>query len=353
MRPGLLAQALQAWRARGMMAAMNLSLLETLRLPLARCSRRQAFALSLGALWGGAQAQPPVSAALTLGTATPGGGFPVYGEALVRALAATDPGLIVQTRATRGSNENIPLLESGQLDLALVQGEALHEALSGVGRPPARLSVVAAMYPTAGMFVVRADSPYRRIADLRGQPVAWGAQGSGLVILARYVLDGLGLDMTRDFQSVYLARAGDGPALLRDGRVAALWGGGAQWPGFVAVTREPPGGRFIVPSSEEVVQVLARHRFLRPQVLPAGAYAGQETPLTSVGSWSFIMARPDLDAERVYRFTRALHLSEALLASALPQAADTRAQNTAQNVPDPALLHPGTRRYLQEIGLLR
>ncbi len=337
----------------GMMTGMHLPSSNAWGLSGSRCTRRDALAWSLAALCMGVQAQPQPGAVLTLGTATPGGGFPVYGEAVVRAVAHADPGLVVQARATRGSNENIPLLESGQLDLALVQGEALHEAMRGVGRPAARLAVVAAMYPTAGMWVVRADSAYRRIADLRGQPVAWGAQGSGLVILARYVLEGLGLDMDRDFQAVYLARAGDGPAMLRDGRVAALWGGGAQWPGFVAATREPPGGRFIVPSAQEVAQVLARHRFLKAQVLPAGAYAGQEAALTSVGSWSFIMARPDLEEALAYRFTRALHLGEAKLAADLPQAVDTRALNTAQQVPDPAWLHPGTRRYLREIGLLR
>src|SRR5439155_1087896 len=133
----------------------------------------------------------------------------------------------------------VPLLEAGQLDIALVQGEVVHEALTGVGRPPADLKILFAMYSTPGMFVVRADSPYRATADLRGKPVAFGARGSGLVILARYVLDGLGLDQERDFQAVYLDRAGDGPAMVLGVRVAALWGGGLGWPGFTAVAKGP------------------------------------------------------------------------------------------------------------------
>src|SRR5215813_15635713 len=87
------------------------------------------------------------------------------------------------------------------IDIALVQGEVAHEAFNGIGRAPANLRIVAAMYSTPGMFVVRADTPHRRIGDLRGRPVAFGARGSGLVILARYVLDGLGLDQERDFQA--------------------------------------------------------------------------------------------------------------------------------------------------------
>src|SRR6185436_13089886 len=122
--------------------------------------------------------------------------------------------------------ENVPLLEAGQLDIALVQGEVAHEALGGIGRAPAALKIIAAMYSTPGLFVLRADSPARRIADLKAEPVAFGAAGSGLVILARYVLDGIGLDQERDFRAIYLDRAGDGPAMVQDGRVAALWGGG-------------------------------------------------------------------------------------------------------------------------------
>src|SRR5947207_8381200 len=163
---------------------------------------------------------------VSLGTATPGGGFPVYGAAVADTVNEVDPTLALTPQNTKGSTENVPLLEAGRLDVALVQGEVVHEALGGIGRPPAKLKLLAAMYSTPGMFVVRADSPYRAIADLRGKPVAFGARGSGLVILARYVLDGLGFDQERDFQAVYLDRAGDGPAMVLDGRVAALWAGG-------------------------------------------------------------------------------------------------------------------------------
>ena len=109
------------------------------------------------------------------------------------------------------------------------------------------------MYSTPGMFVVRADSPSRAIADLRGKPVAFGAQGSGLVILARYVLDGARASTSeRDFQAVFLERAGDGPAMVLDGRVAALWGGGIGWPGFTHVASAPGGARFIAPSADGI-----------------------------------------------------------------------------------------------------
>jgi TRAP transporter TAXI family solute receptor len=202
------------------------------------------------------------------------------------------------------------------------------------------------------MFVVRADSAYRTISDLKGKPVAFGAAGSGLVILARYVLDGLGLDQNKDFQAIYLERAGDGPAMVMDGRAAALWGGGSGWPGFTAVAKGEKGGRFIVPDKAEIARILAKHKFLKPLTLAAGMFPGQDKALESVGSWSFVMSRPDLDEAVAYRLAKALHKGEATIAAKLPQAAETTAHNTATAVTDSAMLHPGVRRYLREIGLL-
>src|SRR3989442_3869733 len=220
---------------------------------------------------GGSAGQKTV---VVLGTATPGGGFPVYGAAFADTVHETEPTLAIEQRNTKGSTENVPLLEAGQLDIALVQGEVAHEAFNGIGRSPADLKIVAAMYSTPGMFVVRADSPHRRVHDLRGKPVAFGARGSGLVILAKYVLDGLGLDQERDFQALYLDRAGDGPAMGLDGRAPALWGGGQGWPGFVAVAQGPAGGRLIAPGAQGLAPVLPRPALLQPNNEPPRAHPG-------------------------------------------------------------------------------
>jgi len=289
---------------------------------------------------------------LSLGTATPGGGFPAYADAVITALREVDSALTVEPRNTKGSTENVPLLEKGELDLALVQGEVAYEALQGVGRAPSAIRIVAAMYSTPGMFVVRADTPARTIDDLRGKPVAFGARGSGLVLLARYILDGLGLDMERDFQGVYLERAGDGPVMVQDGRVAALWGGGIGWPGFTAVAKSPAGARFIVPDADGLRLIQARHAFLKPLMVPAGSYPGQDAPIASLGSWSFIMARPELPDDAGYRVARALHRAERGIAQRLPQGRETTAANTAAAAPRAELLHPGVQRYLREAGLL-
>jgi TRAP transporter TAXI family solute receptor len=289
--------------------------------------------------------------AVVLGTATPGGGFELYGRHLAEVINASDASLKIETRATRGSAENLPLLEAGTIDIGLVEGNAAHAAFQGIGRPKTALRIVAAMYPGPGMFVVRADSPYRTLADLKGQPVAFGTPASGLTRLARDLLAGLELTPERDFQAVFLEQAGDGPKQVLAGEVAALWGGGIGWPGFTAVAAGPAGARFIAPDAAEIERIRAKQPQLRPMTVPAGTYRGQTAPIHSVGLWSYVLARADLPDDVAYRLTRALHRGEAQLATRLDQGRYTTACNTLREVPDSALLHPGTARYLRELGV--
>ena len=280
---------------------------------------------------------------LVLGTATPGGGFPLYGAAFAEMVNAQEPKLRIEPRNTKGSTENVPLLEQGKLDLALVAGEIAAAALAKPGTP---LRIVAAMYSSPGMFIVRADSPHRTISDLRGRPVVMGTQASGVTQLGRTVLDALGVEV----KQIVLEKAADGPPMLMEGRAEALWGAGVGWPAFAALAKQ--GGRFITPNPSEVETILKKNPALQPVTLPAKSYPGQDQPLASVGSWSYVLANQGLPDETAYLLARALHRAEAPLAARLEQARETTMANTLAAAPRPELLHPGVRRYLREARFL-
>ncbi|MCB1800117.1 MAG: TAXI family TRAP transporter solute-binding subunit [Gammaproteobacteria bacterium] len=284
-------------------------------------------------------------------TATKGGGFQLYGSQLAAVINQTDDRLAIELLDTRGSNHNLTLLEAGEVDVGQVEGNAARIALDGIGRSVAKLQVLSVMYPNPGMFVVRADSSHRSIDDLKGRPVAFGTKASGLRILAADVLDGLGLSPENDFEQIILDKAAQGPQLVLNGQADALWGAGIGWPGFAEVAEGPAGARFIAPSADQVRQILDRHPHLRPMTIPAGTYRGQDHAIDSVGLWSLILVRPDLDEETAYRLARAIHLGQESLAERLEQGRYTRATNTVAQVPG-ARLHPGAARYYREIGLL-
>ena len=289
---------------------------------------------------------------ISLGTATPGGGFPLYGDTFAQIMNEADPALVIVTRNTKGSNENIPLLEKGELDIALVAGEPSYEAFMGIGRPATRLKILTAMYSSPGMFVVRADSPYRTIRDLVGQRIAFGARGSGLPILSRYMLDGLGLKQDEDFQSIYLDRVGDGPAMVLDGKVAALWGAGIGWPGFAAVANSPGGGRFIAPDAGDRTD--QRQARLSQAADGAGpAIRARTRPIHSMGSLEFCPHAEDLPDDIAYRLAKTLHGVEAAFCKKLAQACETTAANTVAAAPNVELIYPGVLKYFREIGAVK
>ncbi len=60
----------------------------------------------------------------------------------------------------------------------------------------------------------------------------------------------LGLDRDRDFDAVYLKRAGDGAPMVLNGEVAAQWGGGVGWPNFTKIMQAD--GRLVGLSDDQI-----------------------------------------------------------------------------------------------------
>jgi TRAP transporter TAXI family solute receptor len=290
---------------------------------------------------------------IVLGTATPGGGFPAYGDPYAETLNDMEPTLRIEPRNTKGSTENVPMLEAETLDLGLATGEVFYEAIAGIGRPATtRLRIINATYSQAGMFMVRADSGYRTLPDLVGKRVVWGASSSGFVVLARYVMDGLGLDIMKDFDGVLLEKAGEGPPMVLDGSAAAMWGGGVGWPPFMSIAKGPAGARFVAPDASEIQRIQARHSFLKGTVMPMGSYPGEAAPISSVGSWPFVLARASLPDDVAYKLARALHEGGAALTARVEQARESTLENTLAAAPARDLIHSGVLRYMKEIGLI-
>ena len=156
------------------------------------------------------------------------------------------------------------------------------------------LRIISATYSQAGMFMVRGDSPCRAIADLKGKPIVWGAAASGFIVLARYVMDRLGLDIEKDFEPILLEKAGRRPAdrarwarggdVGRRHRLAGLHGG-----------RERTRGRALHHAERGRNQAHRRQvPFIKPiTLMPAGSYPGQDAPVPSLGSWPFVLAAAD------------------------------------------------------------
>src|SRR5215475_13948800 len=118
---------------------------------------------------------------LTIGTASPGGTYHVYGAGLAQILTR-ELGLPVVMRATEGPAENIALMEAGEARLGFVTVGVALQAWNATGawtgKAPARsLRVMFPMYDTPFQFMALQDANIRSIADMAGKRIGIGPRG--------------------------------------------------------------------------------------------------------------------------------------------------------------------------------
>ena len=315
--------------------------------------RRRSFLAGLAGAIGAATGTNAQQTGLKFATGSEGGGFVVYAGAFVDAIRLANPKIGLRPIATRGSGENVPLLEAGTVDIGLVFGEMAQELFNPKDGPPTRVKVISTAYLSPGMFVVRADSRYRTIRDLIGRPVIWNGRGSGLALQGRFVMEGMGLDADKDFDAIYIESLVEGPVMILEGRAAALWGAGNRWPGFVKIASDARGARFITPDDDEITRIVDKYPFMRRISIPAARYPGQSDPLSTVGSWSYVLARPNLDEKTGYELAAALHKAERTGHMFGGQIDESTAHNTLKALPRRDALHPGVERYYREAGLIK
>ncbi len=317
----------------------------------ARLSRR--LLLSALAVAAARPATAAPSLTLRLGASGDSGSFFVYAGAFADAIKWANPSISVKVERTQGSVENVALLRDGRIDIGLVSGEIAYPQFNPPSGPPTDLRVVSAAFSSPGLFVVRADSRHQTIADLRDRPVVWTVKDSPAALQARYTLEPLGLDPDRDFEAIYTEKMTDGAAYILDGRASAMWGVGKRWPGFVTVANDPRGARFIAPTPEEGQRIAARYRFLHQVVIPPGRYRRQFESILTIGSWSYLLAGPQLTEEGGYTLAAALHRLEGVSASlAGGNLAESTIGNTLSSLPRPGSLQAGVERYLREVSAI-
>ena len=123
-------------------------------------------------------AEPDWPDQLRIGTASPGGTYYVYGEALAKILTRTLD-LPVERLATEGPVQNIELMEAGEAKLGFVTIGVALQAWNGTGvwagKKPARsMRVIFPMYDTPFQFLVLQESGSDRSRKCRANASASG-----------------------------------------------------------------------------------------------------------------------------------------------------------------------------------
>jgi uncharacterized protein len=286
---------------------------------------------------------------LTGGT---GGVYYPLGGALANIFAAKIPGARTSVQATKGSVENLNILQQGRGEIAFTLGDTL--ALAWAGDPDAgfkskldKLRGIAAIYPNYIQIVASRDSGIKTFLDLKGKRLSVGAVKSGTELNARKLLAASGINY-KGLSEVVYSPFEESVDLMRNHQLdASLQSAGLGVPALTQFANAFSINVVEIPASI----VDAAGVPYTKGIIPKGTYKGQESDVSTATVLNYLVTRADLSPDVVYGMTKSVFESTSDLAAIHKAAAGIKLDRALEGMPIP--LHPGAERYFKEKGLIR
>lgn len=289
---------------------------------------------------------------INVGTAPPGGAFFVVGTAITEVIAAAsgDRNWQVTPEGTSGSQENIRRLTQGDLDFALSNSAITYFAVRGSEGWDREypMQTVMTLAPNVALFITRADSGIRTIADLKGKRVVIGPAGAGFEYFVKPILAAHGVAY-EDLTALNATQAAS-VDMLTDGSAAAIFIGGAIPTASITQAAATMDLHFIPFDEAARATLSADYLFFSPAVIPAGTYRGQDTEFAGldVGSMHLIAAA-NQDEALVYEVTKMLWEQREAVTQKHPAGRAINEKNVTRDTGTP--FHPGAIRFYREAGI--
>lgn len=271
------------------------------------------------------------------------------------AAIAGEQQLKIAAVATGGSEENLDLLRSGSVILALTQADTAHAALSSSG--PFRgqggfgnLRALGSLYPEYVHIVVREGAVLQTASDLKGARIALGPEGSAVRSTLQRVLAAHGLEQGRDYQAVELRLGEALPALKRGDIDAAAHVIGLPAAPLRNMLGEGEQGLRLLPLADQAVE-----RLTQPDDgtvaarIAAHVYPGQRVPVKTVAIPALLVTTDDLSRDEAARLVRSVYQhGNDLLSRGSTQGSQVSVRTARVGLTIP--LHPGAEQALAELA---
>jgi TRAP transporter TAXI family solute receptor len=300
----------------------------------------------------GAVASVQAADNLVLATGGTAGTYYPFGGAMSKIWNSKIKDMNVTAQTSGASGENIRLINKKEVELALVQSDSIDQAWKGADpfkEPLKGMSVVATLYPEVVQVVVRADSPIKTFADLKGKKVGVGAPGSATIDNFRQLLDVYGMKK-EDVNGQFLSFSESAEAFKDKHIDAFIVTAGIPNAGIMDVSTQNDIRILPIPA-DVAAKLTQKYPFLAVAKVSANAYKGitQEVPTVAVNA--VLIAGNQLTEDMVYNLTKALFEYQADLASAHAKGKEVNLQYAVQGVSIP--FHPGAVKYFKEKGLMK
>ena len=303
-----------------------------------------ALGLSL-ALTGAAGAQQK---SLTLGTASVGGTYFVYGG-VVASLLSQKIGANVSTQQTQGPNQNVILVDGKQVELGMTTMGVALQAWNGTGewtkgKKYNNIRAVFPMYDTPFHFIAAEKSGIKSVADMKGKRVGVGPKAGTCGTYFPLMFKALGLNV-----DIRYGQASDMGGQLGDGLIDAFpFCAGVPISVYTEIEAQRPV-RFFTFTAAELAKVKKAIPELSDSTIPKGTYKSMTEDHKTVGLFNFFIVHKDMDADTVYKIAKAVLENNADMVKGHAASKETLLQNWDKNTFLP--FHPGAVKYYKEKGI--
>ena len=297
----------------------------------------------------------PVQAAEFINILT-GGTSGVYyplGVALSQIYGKAIPGSKTSVQATKASAENLNLLQAGRGEAAISLGDSLSDAWkgneeAGFKSPLKKLRTIATLYPNYIHFVATADSGIKSLADIKGKRISVGAPKSGTELNVREILKAAGISY-KDFSKVEYLSYAESVELMKNKQLdVTLLSSGLGVAALRDLAVSQKVNFLTIPA--EIVAKINDPAFL-VGVIPAKTYEGQNSDVTTVSVFNYLVTHEGVSTDTVYTMTKSMFENLVQMSAAHSAAKAIKKENAAKTPPAP--LHPGAEKYYREIGLIK
>ena len=309
------------------------------------------FAVCFLAVWTSTSvpaANPDWPKSLTLGTASPGGVYYPYGDALAQILTEK-LGVTVNPLPTQGPVHNVKVIDSGVAQLGMITMGVGLQGWNGTGdwtggKTFRNMRALFPMYDNSFQAVVLRRSDITLVQGLDKKRVGVGPRAGTAGVYVPDILKVVGISADigngsyATMATELLAGQYDALALVTGVPVEA----------FQEVEAKEPL-TFISLSAEQIAAVRRAMPEFSPSKIAAGSYRSLVKDYVTFGLFNFVVGRADLPDDLVYQLVKAVFENQPRLVKAHPAASETLPQNVDKNTFMP--FHPGAVRYYREIGI--
>jgi TRAP transporter TAXI family solute receptor len=260
----------------------------------------------------------------------------------------------ITLQASSGGVAVVSSVDKGEGQLGLAQSDVTYLAYRrGIEKnlyPHKNLRAITVLWINTFYVLVRADSPFRSITDLKGKRVGVIRPGTSGEFTTRIVLGAHGMSSSyADVKPIFEPTDTLMPMLAKR-EIDAVFSANPLMLDTIQTLSKTTPLRLLPIGRTEVNKLRSSYPFLRPVTVPAHKLAGQTQPVETLGSEWLLVCRSDLSEEVVYQLTREFFAQLPAMAKDFGEAALI---DPEQAPATPIPLHAGAARYYREREILR